>query len=59
MGQYDRGLSLTVPEQLRRWHIFLAQWEKALASGAECHVMGVMNIDHLDINTLDTLETSS
>ena len=31
----------------------------ALASGAECHVMGDMNIDHLDINRLDTLETSS
>ena len=59
MGQHDGGLSLTVPEQLRRWNIFLAQWEKALSSGAECHVMGNMNIDPLEINKLDTLETSS
>ena len=59
MGQNDGGFSLTIPEQLRRWKIFLTQWEMALASGAECHVMGDINIDHLDINKLDTLETSS
>ena len=38
--------SLTVPEQLGRWMIFLDQWEKALDSGLEVHLLGDLNINH-------------
>jgi hypothetical protein len=38
--------SLTVPEQLGRWMIFLDQWERALDSGLEVHLLGDLNINH-------------
>ena len=44
-NQPDRS-SLTVPEQLNRWTIFLNQWEKALDSGLEVHLLGDLNINH-------------
>ena len=41
----DRS-SLSVQEQLNRWTLFLDQWERALDSGLEVHVLGDMNINH-------------
>ena len=44
--------SLSVPQQLSRWQIFLSQWEKASNSGLEIIVMGDMNVNHLNwLNT--------
>ena len=45
MNQNDQS-SLTVPEQLTRWNIFLDQWVRALDSGLEVHVLGDLNINH-------------
>lgn len=44
-NQPDRS-SLNVLEQLNRWTIFLDQWEKALDSGLEVHLLGDLNINH-------------
>ena len=38
--------SLSVQEQLNRWTVFLDQWERALDSGLEVHVLGDMNLNH-------------
>ena len=38
--------SLSVPEQLARWTVFLDQWERALDSGLEVHLLGDLNINH-------------
>ena len=38
--------SLSVHEQLSRWTVFLDQWERALDSGLEVHVLGDMNLNH-------------
>ena len=47
LGQADRS-SLAVSEQLSRWTIFLDQWERALDMGMEVHVLGDMNLNHLN-----------
>ena len=48
LGQPDRGAhSHTSQEQLRRWNIFINQWEQALATGKEVVVLGDFNIDFL------------
>ena len=44
-NQPDKS-SLTVPEQLNRWTVFLDQWERALDSGLEVHLLGDLNINH-------------
>ena len=44
-NQKDKS-SLSVAEQLNRWTVFLDQWERALDSGLEVHVLGDMNINH-------------
>ena len=44
-NQADR-MSLSVPEQLSRWLVFLDQWERALDSGLEVHLLGDLNINH-------------
>ena len=36
----------SVPEQLRRWNVFLDQWETALSLGMEVHCVGDMNLNH-------------
>ena len=41
----DRS-SLSVPEQLARWTTFLDQWERALDTGLEVHLLGDLNINH-------------
>ena len=38
--------SLSVPQQLARWTVFLDQWEKALDTGMEVHLLGDLNINH-------------
>ena len=47
LNQADKS-SLTVAEQLSRWTTFLGQWERALNTGLEVHVLGDMNINHLN-----------
>ena len=38
--------SLSVPLQLARWNVFLDQWEKALDTGLEVHLLGDLNNNH-------------
>ena len=40
--------SLSVPEQLSRWQVFLSQWERVTSSGSEVIILGDMNINHLN-----------
>ena len=48
LGQPNRGEhSATVQEQMRRWVIFLDQWELALATGKEVIVLGDINLNSL------------
>ena len=57
MGQEDRGeYSNTLEQQMRRWVIFIDQWERALATGKEVIVMGDCNIDHLKFNKAGFLQ---
>ena len=57
MGQDDRGQqSNTIQEQLRRWVIFLDQWDRALTTGKEVIVMGDCNIDHLKFSRAGSLQ---
>ena len=44
-NQRDKS-SLSVPEQLARWTVFLDQWERALDTGLEVHLLGDLNINH-------------
>ena len=46
LNQADTN-SRTVSAQLARWINFLDQWEKAIAEGKECHVIGDCNLDFL------------
>ena len=52
LGQPD-GLSSSLPEQLNRWCTFLTQWEKALDSGLEVHLLGDLNLNHCNWNSVD------
>ena len=45
LGQADRT-SLSIPEQLNRWTVLLDQWERALDTGLEVHLLGDLNINH-------------
>ena len=47
------GSSSSVPEQLNRWNLFLNQWEKALESGREVHLLGDLNLNHCNWNDVD------
>ena len=47
LNQSDRS-SLAPSEQLARWVVFLEQWERALDTGLEVHVLGDLNINHCD-----------
>ena len=38
--------SLSIQEQLARWTVFLDQWERALDTGLEVHLLGDLNINH-------------
>ena len=40
--------SRSIQAQLDRWIIFLDQWERALATGKEVHVLGDINLNHLN-----------
>ena len=50
--------SKTPAAQLERWIIFIDQWERALATGLECHVLGDCNIDAQIFNRADLANTS-
>ena len=41
----QNNLSLSQQQNLWRWNIFIEQWRKAIASGAEVHTIGDFNID--------------
>ena len=57
LGQPDRGAySNSIQEQIRRWVIFLDQWEQALASGKEVIILGDCNLDFLKFNNSGTLQ---
>ena len=56
LNQSDKS-SKTPAAQLERWIIFLDQWERALASGMECHVLGDCNIDAQCFNRPDIANT--
>ena len=45
LHQVDHS-SRRVSEQLARWLIFLDQWERGIAEGKECVVLGDMNLNH-------------
>ena len=48
LGQPDRGAhSHTTQEQMRRWIIFIDQWDQALATGKEVVILGDCNLDFL------------
>ena len=48
LGQPDRGEhSNSSQEQMRRWVIFIDQWEQALGTGKEVIVLGDCNMNHL------------
>ena len=51
-NQPDRT-SLAVSEQLTRWINFLDQWERALDTGQEVHLLGDLNINHCNWTTPD------
>ena len=38
--------SLSVAEQMARWTVFLDQWDRALHSGLEVHLLGDLNLNH-------------
>ena len=39
----------SIASQLSRWESFLQQWESAIATDQEIHVLGDMNLNYLDI----------
>ena len=45
--------SWSVTEQLRRWNIFLDQWQMALSLGMEVHCLGDMNLNHCNWTDLN------
>ena len=57
LGQPNRGeYSATINEQLRRWVIFLDQWERALQTGKEVIVLGDINLDFLKFDRAGILQ---
>ena len=56
-NQNDRA-SLSIPEQLARWTVFLDQWERALDSGMEVHLLGDLNINHCNWTDLSLPATN-
>ena len=57
LGQPNRGEnSVTVHEQMRRWVIFLDQWEQALRTGREVIVLGDVNLDHFKFDKAGVLQ---
>ena len=57
MGQPDKGeYSRSINEQMRRWVIFLDQWELAMASGKEVIVLGDCNLDLLKFDNAGVLQ---
>jgi hypothetical protein len=61
-GQYlnQRGdkSSTTIPQQQVGWHVFLDQWETALATGMEVHCLGDMNLNHCNWTDPDLPSTN-
>ena len=49
--------SLSVADQLSRWQVFLGQWEKAAATGLEIIVLGDMNLNHLNWQEKDYMQS--
>ena len=50
------AFSHTIQEQMRRWLIFLEQWEQALATGKEVIVLGDCNLDLLKFDRAGVLQ---
>ena len=50
VGQVDQE-SGTLNSQLLRWDDFLQQWENAIASDSEIHVLGDFNLNFLEFHT--------
>ena len=48
LGQKDNNASLKIEAQLERFTTFIEQWEKALDSSIECHLLGDLNINFLE-----------
>ena len=44
VGQSNQA-SKSQAAQFERWNLFIDQWERALATGLECHLLGDCNID--------------
>ena len=57
VGQSSQS-SKSQAAQLERWNIFINQWERAIATGLECHVIGDCNIDAQVYNRPDIAETA-
>ena len=51
-NQSDRS-SLAIDEQMKRWLVFLGQWETALDSGQEVHLVGDLNLNHCNWTKTD------
>ena len=51
--------SHTVLEQLRRWDLFLQQWESAISENSEIHVQGDFNLNFLDFSKVDCLPSNT
>ena len=43
----------TIASQLSRWESFVQQWERAIATESEIHVLGDLNLNFLDFNNQD------
>ena len=57
LGQPDRGaFSHSIQEQMRRWLIFLGQWEQALNTEKEVIVLGDCNLDLLKFDKAGVLQ---
>ena len=52
LGQSDK-YSLSVAEQLNRWTVLLDQWERALDTGMEVHLLEDLNINHCNWTSLN------
>ena len=46
----EGGESGSIVSQLSRWESFLLQWENAIATDLEIHVLGDMNLNYLDFH---------
>ena len=53
LGQSDNS-SLKIEAQLERFTTFIEQWETALGSNVECHLLGDLNLNFLEYSKMPT-----